>query len=135
MISLHWGWAGQVHRARPGDSGLLEEEARIALFPVLDLAFGLFPADAMAFLDSAEELVALAGNDVEVVVRQLAPLLLDLPLDLLPVAFDGVLVHCMLLVVARPIASDEKTVGRPSWRDREDARGSNRRHGLTPGHT
>src|SRR5215207_5228599 len=67
--------------------------AAVARLPVLDLPFGFVAADAVTFLDASEQLVALAGDDVEVVVGQLAPLLLGLALELFPVAFDGVFVH------------------------------------------
>ena len=42
--------------------------------------------DAVAFLDPAHQLLAPAVDHVEMVVGQLAPLLLDAALDLLPVA-------------------------------------------------
>src|SRR6478609_5763516 len=67
--------------------------AAIAALPIGDLLLGLVAADAVALLDATQQLVALAGDDVEIVVGQLAPLLLDLALELLPVALDGVLVH------------------------------------------
>src|SRR6185369_11652213 len=55
--------------------------------PGIDLALGFVARDAVALLDPAHHLIALAGDDVHVVIGQLAPLLLDLPLHLLPVAF------------------------------------------------
>src|SRR5690606_22946310 len=65
--------------------------------PGVHLALGLVPGDAVALLHTAGELVALAGGDVEVVVGELAPLLLRLALELLPVAFDAIPVHGFLL--------------------------------------
>src|SRR5215468_9134944 len=58
------------------------------------LAFGLVAREAVLLLDLAHELVALAVDDVELVVRQLAPLFFDLALELLPVAFDAIPIHC-----------------------------------------
>jgi len=59
-------------------SGLFEEEARVFLFPGEHFIVCGFLGQAMAFLQATEQLLALALNDVQVVVGQLAPLLLDL---------------------------------------------------------
>src|SRR5262249_11492756 len=64
--------------------------------PVLDLLLGLIPRDAVALLDAAHELVALAVDDREVVIGQLAPALLDLAGELLPIAGDLIPIHCVL---------------------------------------
>src|SRR4051812_48075009 len=69
----------------------------LARLPVLHLLLGLVLADAVGVLDLADQLVALAGDPVELVVADLAPLLLDLALHLLPVAFDAIPVHAALL--------------------------------------
>ena len=42
---------------------------------------------------AANELLYNPGDDVQVVVGELAPLLLDLALQLLPAPFDAILVH------------------------------------------
>src|SRR5512135_1445263 len=55
---------------------------------VLDLALGLLLGVAVALLDLADELVPVAGDLGQLVIRQLAPFRLDLALDLLPVALD-----------------------------------------------
>src|SRR5262245_44960488 len=57
------------------------------------LTLGLVLREAILLLHLADELVALAVNDVELIVGQLAPLLLDLALELLPVAFDAIPIH------------------------------------------
>jgi hypothetical protein len=57
-----------------------------------NLVFG----KAIALLDFAFELVAMARDNVEIVVRQAAPLLLDLPFDLLPVSFNAIPIHVPL---------------------------------------
>src|SRR3990170_1870529 len=69
------------------------------LDPAIDLAFCLVLGDAVALLDAANELVLLAVDDRNVVLGQLAPLLLDLAGELLPVAFNAIPIHlsCPLL--------------------------------------
>src|SRR5262245_9891137 len=70
----------------------------LASFPVLYLPFGFVLADAVAFLDLADELIAVARHLVELVVGKLAPLLLQLAFHLLPVALDAIPVHAFLLL-------------------------------------
>lgn len=59
----------------------------------IDFVFGFFFGFAVAFLDLAFELLGSAVDGVEVVVGELAPLLLDFAFDLFPVAFELVAVH------------------------------------------
>src|SRR5205085_9440611 len=68
----------------------------LARFPVGKLPLRLVLADAVGVLDLADELVALAGDLVELVVGQLAPLLLHLAFGLLPVSCDAVPVHAFV---------------------------------------
>src|SRR6267154_4080674 len=63
------------------------------LEPLLDLALGFVPFDAVALLDLPRELVAPSFDDLHVIVGEPAPLLASLPLELLPAAFDPVPVH------------------------------------------
>jgi hypothetical protein len=53
----------------------------------------------MALLQLAQELITLAGDHVHVVVGQLAPLLANLALELLPVSLDTVFIHGIFLSV------------------------------------
>jgi hypothetical protein len=69
----------------------------LATVPVVDVFLGLILCVAVTLLDLTFELVALAVDDVKIVVRELAPLFLDLALDLLPVTFDAIPVHFSLL--------------------------------------
>src|SRR5262245_6060756 len=69
----------------------------VEFFPVLHLALGLVAADAVGFLHLADQLVALAVDLGDLIVGQLAPLGLDLAAELLPVAFDAIPVHALLL--------------------------------------
>src|SRR5690606_17262081 len=61
--------------------------------PVIDLALGLIPTLAVALLDASDQLVALAGDDFQIVIRQLAPPLADLAHHLFPVSLDAIPVH------------------------------------------
>src|SRR5690349_15104559 len=70
----------------------------VALREIVNLRVGCVLADAIRFLDLARQLIALAGDRVDVVVGELAPLLFYLAFKLLPVSFNRVPVHCDLLV-------------------------------------
>src|SRR5262245_22437088 len=59
----------------------------------IQLALGPVPLVAVPSLQLPDELIPPAGGLVQVVVGQVAPLLLDLPLELLPIALDLVPVH------------------------------------------
>lgn len=61
--------------------------------PVVDLALGFVFGLAVAFLQLARELFPVAANDVQVVIGELAPVLLDLALELFLIAFDLIPVH------------------------------------------
>src|SRR6185436_11031236 len=62
----------------------------ITPFEIAELFFRLILGDAVLLLD-------LAGDHIQLVVGQLAPLLFRLALDLLPVAFDAIPIHLRLL--------------------------------------
>ena len=53
----------------------------------------LFLFVAISFLDAADQLISLSSDHGQLVVGQLAPLLLDLAGQLLPIAFDLIPVH------------------------------------------
>src|SRR5262249_60091489 len=61
--------------------------------PAVDLALGLVLRHAVALLKPAAELRALTLDDVEIVVGQLAPLLLNLAFELFPIAFNSIPIH------------------------------------------
>src|SRR5205807_3909457 len=69
--------------------------------PVVDVLASFIPSDAIAFLNLPFKLLPLAGNFVEIVVRQVAPLLLDLAFELFPVSFDAIPIHCKFLSFPR----------------------------------
>jgi hypothetical protein len=64
-----------------------------AFEPGIDLALGLVPRHAVALLKPAAELHALTLDDVEIVVGELAPLLLSLAFELFPIAFNSIPIH------------------------------------------
>src|SRR5437762_13601825 len=72
-------------------------QVALARFPFVQLLLGLVLADAVRVLDLADQLVALAGDLVQVLVGKLAPLLLHFALRLLPVSCDAIPVHVVPL--------------------------------------
>src|SRR5262249_54270826 len=86
---------------------------RIPVLPagleVVQLLFRLVLGDAVLLLDLAGELVTVARDHVALVVRERAPLLLRLALQLLPVPFGPIPIH--------PISSDARSV-RGKWGER-----------------
>src|SRR5579859_4074452 len=66
-----------------------------AEFPRLPL--GVLFREAVSLLNLPRELLGVTLELLQIVVRQLAPLLLDLALDLMPTAAHLVLVHDVLL--------------------------------------
>ena len=56
--------------------------------PSIDVLSGLVLRDAISFLDHSLELIATTGDFIQIVVGEIAPLLLDAALQLLPVSFN-----------------------------------------------
>jgi hypothetical protein len=68
---------------------------------------------AVAFLQFAGELVAFAGNDVQVIIGQFALFLLDLALELHPVALDLIPVHVeppLKMVAGKTLPHSQQTL-------------------------
>src|SRR5262245_12590438 len=61
--------------------------------PVVDVLADLILGQTVALLDLALELIPAAGDDVEIIVGELAPLLLHLPFHLLPISLHAIPVH------------------------------------------
>ena len=80
--------------------------------PVAELLFSFVLRNSVALLDLAEQLLALAGNDVQVIVGQLAPLLLDFAFELHPVAFYFVVVHGVVLKMLKNQLGLESKTGK-----------------------
>jgi hypothetical protein len=72
-----------------------QNDAKVVhLLPVLiELLFSLFLACAVSLLDFANELITLSGNDVQIIVGEFAPFLLNLAFELLPVSCHLIPVH------------------------------------------
>jgi hypothetical protein len=79
------GWPARTLRAL-GRSG-------IVFLPIAQLLFSLVFRDALAFLNLAQQLVFFAIDHIQIIIRELAPLLFDLAFDLGPIAFNDVFVH------------------------------------------
>ena len=58
--------------------------------PAVDLPLGLVFGNAISLLDLADQLDSAALDAVEVIVAELAPLLLNFAAELLPIAFDSI---------------------------------------------
>src|SRR4030095_172716 len=84
---------------RRGGGAVLVREVRVPglLEESLELLLGLVLRVAVPLLQQAGQLVEASLRLVQLVVRELAPLLLHAALDLLPLAFEDVPVHIALL--------------------------------------
>jgi hypothetical protein len=83
-------------RARPAAVGvvfLVRTVFRKRFFEARDLALRFILGDSVDFLDATGQRLASAFDDVQVIVRQLAPLLPDFSRKLLPIPFDAIPVH------------------------------------------
>ena len=58
----------------------------LCIEPGVNVLSDLVLCDTVALLDHALELIALTGNSVQIVVSEIAPLFLDLSLELLPIS-------------------------------------------------
>src|SRR5262249_28356089 len=94
------GWPAACEAAGLDSSRLVEMRS----LEVPDFVLGFVAGNPVACLDRPDELIAPAGDDVELVVGQLAPGFLDLPLELLPVAFHGIPVHQSSLLLGPRVA-------------------------------
>src|SRR5579885_168041 len=70
----------------------------LAIVPIVDFLPRLVLCIAVTLLQASFELILISGDHVEIVVCQLAPLLLYLALHLLPVSLDPIPVHGYLLL-------------------------------------
>src|SRR5262245_20619811 len=61
--------------------------------PIVDVLADLILGQTVALLDLALELITAAADDVEIFVGELAPLLLHLPFDLLPISLHAIPIH------------------------------------------
>src|SRR5215510_3040074 len=61
--------------------------------PLIHFLAHLVSGVSIPLLELALQLLPVAFNDVKVIISELSPLLLDLALDLLPVAFNPIPIH------------------------------------------
>src|SRR5438309_4964821 len=112
---LHW-IPGACFQALPPGIRVVRpvavELAGVLLHESLVLFLGLVPRVPVALLEQAEQLLGLALDPVEVIVRELAPLLLGLPLHLPPLSLHDVLVHQALRAHAVETPTSSQTAGR-----------------------
>jgi hypothetical protein len=66
---------------------------------LLELALGFLLVDTVLLLVSTRELIVLAGDHAQPVVRQPAPSFPHSPAKLLPLAFESVPIHVNLLLL------------------------------------
>src|SRR5262245_9802816 len=98
-FASHSGSAGQAKarpRLTPGSetSSLLWcGSPALRRVPVVDVPADLILGQTVALLDLAFELIPATRDDVEIIVGELAPLLLHLPFDLLPISLHAIPVH------------------------------------------
>src|SRR5262249_58549296 len=65
--------------------------------PGIDVFSGLVLGDAVSLLDYALELIAAAGDPIQVIVGEIAPFLFHAAFQLLPVSFNAIPIHEYLL--------------------------------------
>src|SRR5512143_3966520 len=66
--------------------------------PPADFLFCALAGVAILFLEQADQFVVLAAHSLQVVVGELAPPVFGLAPDLLPLAFEYILVHGVILL-------------------------------------
>src|SRR5262245_41165124 len=76
------------------------------LQPGVDFLLSLVLGVTVTLLQTSGEFLALALDDVEIVVGELAPLLLGLALELLPVSLHAIPIHLPSLLVCVPEKSE-----------------------------
>ena len=97
MARSPWTWKNRrgssAHPLKAPGYGQNDAKVVHLLPMLLELLFRLFLGDAVSLLDFAEELIALASHDVQIVVGEFAPFLSDRAFELLPVSCHLIPVH------------------------------------------
>src|SRR5246127_4731052 len=94
LAEIAWEYPDRENMFSPEANSRSELLSSIHAFePGIDLALGLVPRHAVALLKPAAELRALTLDDVEIVVGEFAPLLLNLAFELFPIAFNSIPIH------------------------------------------
>jgi len=68
-----------------------------ALRPLVNVTIGFVSGVAIALLKLAAELLSLAGDGRQVIIGELPPFLFDFPFQLLPISFNAIPIHHLLL--------------------------------------
>ena len=95
------------------------------------MAIGFVLRHAVALLKPAAELRALALDDVKIIVGELAPLLLNLAFELLPIAFDTIPIQRFAPLFAAFVCF-VSVAGMSSRRTQRASKSSDARCGPTP---
>jgi hypothetical protein len=103
-----------AHAPRPAGQPRRLSQA-LASIPGVDLLAGLILGDSVSLLNDPFESFLVAVDLGEVVVGQFSPLLLHRALHLLPISFDSIPVHRVLLHGTNKRRADHSV---PDWRSR-----------------
>src|SRR5579885_903172 len=103
----------------------MRDPASMHPLPVPQLPLRVLLLNAVALLDAPDQLVALAVDESEIIVSELAPLLLHLALHLLPVAGDLVPIHLVSFPLGRTCLGNRAP---RHWFRRREHRGKRRRY-------
>lgn len=68
------------------------------LYPPVKLLFGALAGVAILLLEQADDLFGIAGRLFQVVVGEFAPPFFDLAAHFLPLAFEDILIHILILI-------------------------------------
>jgi len=71
--------------------------------PFIDLPMRFFAGDAVALLDNAGQFVPTAGNFRHLIIRQRAPFLPNAAFHLVPVTFDLIPIHRLILLLVTAV--------------------------------
>src|ERR1700737_2179280 len=78
--------------------------------PAVDLSLGFIALNTVALLNPADELGTFALDQIEIVIGELAPLLLHFAFYLFPISFQAIPVHGSLLLELGPVREDSLPV-------------------------
>src|SRR5688500_1467492 len=85
--------AQNMRLPRKGAASLRVLENGAVFLPLRYLAVSFVSRQSIGVLNAADELVAFSRDNVEIVIGELAPLLLHLALECLPITFHTIPIH------------------------------------------
>src|SRR5262249_8243317 len=95
-----------------------------ALEPAVDFALGLLLRHALALPKPGAGVPALTLHVVQIVVGQLAPLLLNLAFELFPIAFNSIPIHRVTPCVVFPVLCFVRPAGMSTRKTQRDSKSS-----------